>query len=222
VEKFILSIENIIKEKCPTLELGLIQCSVKIETDYPDLLQFINSELPILQEKIKIEDIAKLPTVQSSRKGYKVLGKDPARYRLSAEALLRRIVKGKGLYHINNVVDLLNLVSAKTGYSIGGYDADKINGPVTLSIGKKDEPYQAIGRGELNIEYLPVFRDDLGAFGSPTSDSTRTMVTEQTNHFLMLIFNFGQHENLNEVMEEASEWLQKFANSTIIEQRVIS
>ena len=222
MKKFNLSIENLVKEKCPTLELGLIRCSVIIEKDYPQLLQFINSELSILQQKIKIEDIAKLPTIQSSRKGYKALGKDPARYRLSAEALLRRVVKGKGLYHINNVVDLLNLVSAKTGYSIGGYDADKINGNITLGIGQKEEPYKAIGRGDLNIEFLPVFRDDLGAFGSPTSDSTRTMVTEKTTQFVMLIFNFGQHENLKEVMEEATEWFEKFANAAIIEKNIIS
>jgi len=222
VKKFSLLIEDIVKEKCPTLELGLIQCTVKIEKDYSDLLQFIDSELSILQQKINIEDIAKLPTIQSSRIGYKALGKDPARYRLSAEALLRRVVKGKGIYQINNVVDLLNLVSAKTGYSIGGYDADKINGNITLGIGKKDEPYQAIGRGELNIEYLPVFRDDIGAFGSPTSDSTRTMVTEKTTHFVMLIFNFGKHENLKEVMDEASVWFEKFAKAEIIEKSTIS
>lgn len=222
MKKNSLSIESIVKEKCPTLELGCIQCKVEIVEDYPELLTFIDSELSILQKKIKIEDIAQLPTIQSSRKGYKALGKDPARYRLSAEALLRRVIKGKGLYHINNVVDLLNLVSAKSGYSIGGYDVNKINGNIKLGIGQKEEPYQAIGRGELNIEYLPIFRDDLGAFGSPTSDSTRTMVTPQTTHFLMLIFNFGKHTNLNEVMEEASDWFMKFANAEIIEQHIIS
>lgn len=222
MKKFPLFIDNLIKEKCPTLELGCIQCTIKIEADYSELLQFIESELTILQQKIKIEDIAQIPTIQSSRQGYKALGKDPARYRLSAEALLRRVIKGKGLYHINNVVDLLNLVSAKSGYSIGGYDADKIIGEIQLGIGKKEEPYQAIGRGDLNIEYLPIFRDDLGAFGSPTSDSTRTMITEQTSHFLMIIFNFGKHNNLKKVMEEASGWFKKFANAESIETSIIS
>jgi len=222
VKKIPLSIKNIVQKKCPTLELGYIQCTVKVTEDYSELLQFIESELSILQEKIKIEDISKLPTIQSSRKGYKALGKDPARYRLSAEALLRRVIKGKGLYQINNVVDLLNLVSTKSGYSIGGYDADKIDGSIELGIGKKEEPYQAIGRGDLNIECLPVFRDSLGAFGSPTSDSTRTMVTPKTSHFLMLIFNFGKHENLSEVMEEASDWFIKYANAEILKKSIIS
>lgn len=80
------------------------------------------------------------------------------RYRLSSEALMRRVVKGMELYHINNIVDLVNLVSLESGMSIGGYDADKIAGSAILSIGeKKGEPYEAIGRGELNIAGLPVF-----------------------------------------------------------------
>jgi DNA/RNA-binding domain of Phe-tRNA-synthetase-like protein len=58
------------------------------------------------------------------------------------------------------VVDLLNLVSVSTGFSIGGYDAERIKGAVVFGIGRKNEPYDAIGRGELNIESLPVFRDE--------------------------------------------------------------
>ena len=166
------------------------------------LLSLISKELSNIQSTLEVTEINKIPTIQSSREGYKTLGKEPSRYRLSAEALLRRIVKGKGLYHINNAVDALNLVSAKSGFSIGGYDVDKIEGSIKLGIGKNGEPYQAIGRGALNIEYLPVFRDDLGAFGSPTSDSVRTMVTEKTTKFLMLFFNFGGHENLERTLKE--------------------
>jgi DNA/RNA-binding domain of Phe-tRNA-synthetase-like protein len=99
--------------------------------------------------------------------------------------LLRRVFKGKGLYQVNNVVDLLNLTSVKSGFSIGGYDVGKIEGEIQLSIGKAGEPYKAIGRGELNIEFLPTFRDQKGPFGSPTSDSVRTMITPKTEQFLM-------------------------------------
>jgi len=212
-----ISIHSVVKEKCPSLELGCIQCQVQIVDHYPNLLQLIETELFFLQKNIQVEDIAKMMTIQSSRKGYKALGKDPARYRLSAEALLRRVVKGKGLYQVNNVVDVLNLVSVKSGYSIGGYDVDKIQGDIQLGIGTKEEQYEAIGRGELNIEYLPVFRDEQGAFGSPTSDSTRTMVSPQTNQFLLAIFNFGQHDNLEEVMNDTSILLEKYAAAKNLE-----
>ena len=216
-----ISISPEVKAKCPQLQLGCIECNVLVSNDYPELLSFIKNELSTLEEKLAVEEISKIPTIQSSRKGYKSLGKDPARYRLSAEALLRRVVKGKGLYQVNNIVDLLNLVSVKSGFSIGGYDAEKINGEIILGIGKANEPYEAIGRGELNIEFLPTFRDDSGAFGSPTSDSTRTMVTSNTNRFLMPIFNFGGDEKIEEAMEFAILLLEKYASGTGFEKAII-
>jgi DNA/RNA-binding domain of Phe-tRNA-synthetase-like protein len=216
-----ISISPEVKSKCPQLQLGCIQCNLIVTNEYPTLLELIQRELTDLQNQLSVEDISKIPSIQSSRIGYKSLGKDPARYRLSAEALLRRVVKGKGLYQVNNVVDLLNLTSVKSGFSIGGYDAEKIEGDVQLSIGKANEPYEAIGRGDLNIEFLPTFRDQKGPFGSPTSDSVRTMVTPKTQQFLMPIFNFGGHENLEEVMGDAISLLEKYATGSSFETWII-
>jgi DNA/RNA-binding domain of Phe-tRNA-synthetase-like protein len=216
-----ISISPEVKSKCPQLQLGCIQCNLIVTNEYPTLLELIQRELTDLQNQLSVEDISKIPSIQSSRIGYKSLGKDPARYRLSAEALLRRVVKGKGLYQVNNVVDLLNLTSVKSGFSIGGYDAEKIEGDVQLSIGKANEPYEAIGRGDLNIEFLPTFRDQKGPFGSPTSDSVRTMVTPKTQQFLMPIFNFGGHENLEEVMRDAISLLEKYATGSSFETWII-
>jgi len=216
-----ISISSEVKSKCPQLQLGCIQCKLIVTNEYPTLLELIQKELTVLKNQLSIEDISKIPTIQSSRIGYKSLGKDPARYRLSAEALLRRVVKGKGLYQVNNVVDLLNLTSVKSGFSIGGYDAEKIEGEIQLSIGKANEPYEAIGRGELNIEFLPIFRDQKGPFGSPTSDSIRTMVTPKTQQFLMPIFNFGGHENLEEVMRDAIYLLEKYAAGSSFETLIV-
>jgi DNA/RNA-binding domain of Phe-tRNA-synthetase-like protein len=136
---------------------------------------------------------------------------------LSAEALLRRVVQGKGLYRVNNVVDLLNLVSVSTGFSIGGYDAEKIAGEVVFGIGRENEPYEGIGRGELNIESLPAFRDNLGAFGTPTSDSVRTSVTWNTKRFLMIIIDFGALPELEDATELAVNLLKKYAGATNME-----
>jgi DNA/RNA-binding domain of Phe-tRNA-synthetase-like protein len=162
-----------------------------------------------------------MPAINASRRAYKACGKDPARYRLSAEALLRRVLKRGEIYQINNVVDLLNLVSISTGFSIGGYDADKIEGDAAFGIGEKDEPYSGIGRGELNIECMPVFRDRNGAFGTPTSDSQRTSVSLNTKRFLMIIINYGASTSINEATEMAIYLLKKYAKATNIELKTI-
>ena len=114
------------------------------------------------------------------------------------------MLSGKGLYYINNVVDVINLCSIITQYSIGGYDADHIRGKVTMGIGRGGEPYEAIARGPLNIAGLPVLRDKLGAFGSPTSDSVRTMVRNDTSYLFLAFFNFAGHERLEEALQQAA------------------
>lgn len=199
--------------KVPLLTLSCIECSVITEEKNHELWELINSRIAGIADRLHTEDISKMAAIASSRSAYRACGKDPARYRLSAEALLRRVVKQKEIFQINNVVDLLNLVSISTGYSIGGYDADKISGDVLFSLGRDDEAYEAIGRGRMNIGDLPVFRDSLGPFGSPTSDSVRTSVTRETKRFLMIIIDFGHREGLKEAAGMAVSLLEKYAGA---------
>lgn len=198
------------------LRLGCVEASVRVEASSPGLLSEIEQKLTSLQQSLSIEEISKLPAIEASRRGYRACGKDPARYRLSAEALLRRIVSGKGLYQISNVVDQLNLVSVMSGFSIGGYDAEKIVGRIRFGIGELHEPYTGIGRGELNIENLPVFRDELGAFGTPTSDSERTGVTDSTRRFLMILIDFEGSNELEKAKLMAIGLLKDHCQATDI------
>ncbi|RKE02005.1 B3/B4 domain-containing protein [Marinifilum flexuosum] len=214
-------IEEKLKSTWPDLKLGAIQCDVETQEDCPELWKEINEFIERKEKELDPEKIRQLPSVKSTKLGYRKIGKDPSRYRPSAEALLRRVASGKGLYKINNVVDLLNLVSIDSGFSIGGYNAAKINGDIQLGIGRKDEPYKGIGRGELNIEFLPIFRDELGAFGSPTSDSVRTSITNECSQFLMIILSFQGNHELQKAMDFAVSLLQKHAKGDKVETRII-
>ncbi len=208
-------------EKIPEIELSCIECDVEIVAKNNKLWQEILNKIDSLSSEMEVEDISKIPALAESRRAYKLCGKDPLRYRLSADSLLRRVVKRNEIYQINNVVDLLNLVSISTGFSIGGYDSEKIEGEVIFGIGEENEPYKGIGRGELNIKGMPVFRDSIGAFGTPTSDSTRTMVTENTRRFLMIIIDYGKSGNIDEATEQAIDLLNKYANATKLENKLI-
>ena len=85
--------------------LGCIRCKVKVEESTKELLQEIDDFSKELQDTIqKVPDIPKREQIAVTRRAYRAFGKDPSRYRSSAEAMCRRIVQGKGLYHINNVV----------------------------------------------------------------------------------------------------------------------
>ena len=216
-----IQIEEELKSIWPDLKLGVIQCNVETHENCPELWKEINECIERKEKELDPEKIRQLPSVKSTKLAYRKIGKDPSRYRPSAEALLRRVASGKGLYRINNVVDLLNLVSIASGFSVGGYNAEKINGDIQLGIGRKNEPYKGIGRGELNIEFLPIFRDKLGAFGSPTSDSVRTSITNECSQFLMIILSFQGDFELQKAMDFAVSLLQKHAKGDKIETQTI-
>ena len=198
--------------------LGGFVVDVRVSEPDKALLDLLDDEVKKLEQQHTAETIRELSTVKANKNAYRTLGKDPNRYRPAAESLLRRVANGKGLYHINNVVDILNLISVKTGFSICGYNYDAVKGNVVMGIGEENEPYQGIGRGDVNIEKLPVFRDDEGAFGNPTSDSTRTMVTDDTTKFLMIIIGFEGQEPVNKALDEASVLLQKYASGNEVER----
>ncbi len=141
------------------------------------------------------ETLKQVPGIAATRRVYRACGKDPSRYRPASEALIRRMLQGKELYQIDTLVDLVNLASIRFGYSIGGFDADCFVGDtLTLGVGKAGEPYEGIGRGTINIEGLPVYRDAVGGVGTPTSDHERTKMTLATTHLVVLINGYDGDE----------------------------
>ena len=161
------------------------------------------------------ESLKSLSGIAATRAVYKKCGKDPSRYRPASEQLIRRMLQGKELYQIDTLVDLVNLASIAFGYSIGGFDADKIVGDtLTLGVGREGEPYDGIGRGMLNIAGLPVYRDAQGGVGTPTSDNERTKMTLDTTHLLVLINGYdGDEQRVRQNAEFIQQLVRKYCQS---------
>jgi len=195
-----------IRSVCPdfvgTAVEGWVENSPYSET----LWQEIDALCAECRSQLTTETLKHLPGIEATRRVYKACGKDPSRYRPASEALIRRVLQGKALYQIDTLVDLVNLASMRYGYSIGGFDADRIVGDtLTLGIGRAGEPYEGIGRGLLNIEGLPVYRDQQGGVGTPTSDNERTKMTLQTTHLLVLI---NGYDGAEERVRANAEYIQ--------------
>ncbi len=165
--------------------------------------------------ELTTESLKKIGSIAATRRVYKACGKDPSRYRPASEALIRRVLQGKALYRLNTLVDLVNLASIAFGYSIGGFDAEKFVGDtLTLGIGREGEPYEGIGRGMLNIEGLPVYRDAKGGVGTPTSDNERTKIMDDTSHLVVLINGYdGNEQRVRENAEYIQQLLKKYCQS---------
>ncbi|MEA2106766.1 MAG: phenylalanine--tRNA ligase beta subunit-related protein [Bacteroidota bacterium] len=212
-----IHIADILKDKSPNVAIGSIQAKVQVKESGGELHQLLYDACNNFSKNYTVQDISKLPPIADSRKAYKVLGKDPARYRLSSEALLRRIVKEKGIYQINNIVDINNLVSITSFYAICAFDISKLLPPVQFTIGTQEDEYYGIGRGPLNIENLPVFEDREGKFGSPTSDSERVKITAETENLSMNIISFSGNNDLEIYINQLKDYLVKYANAENIE-----
>jgi len=217
-----LTIDEALKAKCPKAALGCVSAQVDaLASPEPLIAELNNSEQAILRLQ-EPRAVLESPQILATRAAYKVLGKDPARYRGSAEALLRRVIAGKGLPRINAVVDIINLVSVESRLSIGLYDLAHVQGDIVFRAGRTGETYKGIGKYDLNLEGLPVFCDALGPHGSPTSDSERTMVTGGTKHVLAVIISFGGKEGLERWTQRLHQLIVQFGSGNSCETQIIS
>lgn len=176
-----------------------------------------------MQQVMEIADINRRPGIAATRAAYKRFGKDPNRYRPSQEQMSRRILKQLGLYVVNNLADAGNLLSLKCGCSLGVFDRDRIEGDtITLGRGRHEEPYTGIGRGELNIENLPVIRDAAGGIGTPTSDNIRTAVDLSTRRILITVNIYGDADMTDaEIDAEARRLLSAYCSASDITSRIV-
>ena len=208
-------VSNEIEQVCPVFVGACVDAQV-VNTPYcEELWQEINRRYEQFRKELTTESLKEITSIAATRQVYKACGKDPSRYRPASEALIRRVLQGKELYQRDTLVDLVNLASIVFGYSIGGFDADKFVGDtLTLGIGREGEPYEGIGRGMINIEGLPVYRDAEGGVGTPTSDHERTKMQLTTTHLVVLINGYdGNEQRVRDNAEFIQTLLRKYCQS---------
>ena len=217
-----LVIDSRMKELWPAVRVGCLQYQVQVEKKNPELWAYLKKEI-YKKAKDAIFDygVNEIPNIKESRAAYKAFGKDPSRYRVSSEALIRRIGQGKGLYEVNTVVDVNNLISIESGFSVGSYDAARMREDLVFRIGEAGETYKGIGKEEIKIDALPVLADEQGAIGSSTSDSERAMITEEAQEVLTLIYSFSDNQDLEKALESGRRYLEQYAKTSGIQSWIV-
>jgi DNA/RNA-binding domain of Phe-tRNA-synthetase-like protein len=217
-----LSIDPGLKKKCPSVALGCVTAHVRTGDSSLELLGALDLCEGSILKTADPRAILEAPAISATRAGYRALGKDPARYRGSAEALLRRIISGKHFPSINCVVDIINLVSVESRLPIGLYDLAKVQADVIFRIGRRGETYKGIGKYDLNLEDLPVFCDAAGPHGSPTSDSERTMVTSSTESVVAIFISFGGPQPLEVWGRRMTDLMERYAEGRELRSEIIT
>ena len=216
-----IAISDEIKALWPNTALGILRYEVDVADSSEALLKAFENRLSELSKKYTTENIAKNTHIAETRQAYKALGKSPQKYRNAAEAMLRRVVSSGSLYHINNVVEINNYISVSSGYSIGSYDLGELRGEIVLHRAKAGEHYGGIGKGSVNIEYLPVLCDVIGPFGNPSSDSRRAMIQVGRRDVCSVIYSFDGGEGLRLWMDEFAAMLKEYCKVDHIEMWIV-
>ena len=206
----------------PEIRLGLLRFQADVrEPDIRFWTHMAEEVLPQIRTDIEGREWSEIPGIRGSRSAYKAFGRDPGRYRVSSEALLRRVRRRDDLYHINSVVDVNNLISVKSGLSAGSYDLDAVKGPIVFRKAEQGEGYMGIGKGFLDMSNMLVLADDVGIFGSSMSDSTRAMVTQETKDILTVIYCFENTIDLETLLAMGRQSFEKFASATDMEAWIV-
>jgi DNA/RNA-binding domain of Phe-tRNA-synthetase-like protein len=206
-----------IQIQLPGVKLGIVEAQdVRVESVHPDLTKLLDEVCVRKQKEFTVETLAEAEAIRAVRAVFRGWGMDPSKYRPSSEALLRRVVQGKGLYRVSNVVDAGNLVSVETGWPLGCYDRSRIHEPVALRLGAAGESYEGIGKKTWNLEGRPVLADPSGPFGSPISDSTRTMITDSANEIMIVVYipEKSSNETAERALNQLCERLTMFAGAS--------
>ena len=217
-----LSFDPALKKKCPSVALGCVTAQVRTSDSPLELLGEMDLCEAGILKNADPRAILDAPAISATRAGYRALGKDPARYRGSAEALLRRIISGKHFPSINCVVDIINLVSVESRLPIGLYDLSKVQGDMVFRTGRRGETYKGIGKFDLNLEDLAVFCDAIGPHGSPTSDSERTMVTSSTERVAAILISFGGPQPLDVWCKRLTGLMERYAQGRELRSDIIT
>jgi len=208
-----------VKIEIAGVKLGLVEAAeVRVALVVPELAAEMDAVCERIRGAQTLDELMaseKIAAVRAMFRGWDV---DPARYRPSSEALLRRIVQGKGLYRVSNVVDINNLCSVETGWPAGLYDRDFIQPPVTLRLGARGEAYDGIGRHVWHPEGRPVLADSAGPFGSPISDSTRTMIRESTRSVFTVFYSplSAPEALVRQALERQAGLLVRYAGAQVV------
>ncbi len=160
---------------------------------------------------------ADIPGVAETRGMFHRLGVDPTKSRPASEALLRRVLQGKGLPRIQPAVDACNLASLEHQLPLGLYDRANVKGAIYARVGRPGEGYEGIRKGRVNLAGRPLLADDEGAFGAPTADSARTQVSDGTRALLAVIYCPAERpsQHLSLMLARVADLLARHCGATV-------
>ena len=185
----LLQLDEQLKARIPGVTFGMVTINGVTVRESDELLwKQVETLCRSLTREFSLDRLSENEQIAAVRSLQKSFGFDPTRYRPSSESLLRRVLKGQGLYQINTAVDVNNLCSLEFLLPMCSYDLRNVKGQVRVRVGESGEEYPGIGRQVFQAANKVIIADDSGIMGSTVSDSERTKVSTETTDILVAIY----------------------------------
>lgn len=142
--KFI--VEKEIFEKLPNACFGVVMAKgIDNNKTYPEIEQLLDESIAAAAQRFEGKKVKEEPDILPYREAFRALGINPNKYLCSIEALFTRIAKGKGMPHINPVVDLGNAVSLKYTLPMGAHDLGGSSEDIFIRLAQPGDTFLPFG-----------------------------------------------------------------------------
>ena len=174
--KFIVKKE--IFDKLPTACFGIVVArDIDNSKVYLEVDQLLDKYINEAESYFKEKKVKEAEEILPYRKAFITLNINPNKYLCSIEALITRIAKGKGLPHINPIVDLVNASSLKYTLPMGAHDISNQNEDICIRVAQPDDTFLPFGS---EIEENPDVGEVVYAVGQQVR--TRRWTWRQSEH----------------------------------------
>jgi lysyl-tRNA synthetase class 2 len=188
-----LRIEPRLLDTFPGIVLGVVVArGIDNRGEAPELDGLLRAEEERVRSELGGVTLSEHPRIASWREAYRKFGVTPKRATSSIENLLRRVLKGEAVRHVNRLVDLYNVVSLRHLLPAGGEDLGRIEGDVSLTFaGEAEAPVTLLGEAEARPPHPGevIYKDAVGTLCRRWNwkEADRTKLTEETTEALLVL-----------------------------------
>ena len=207
----------------PDVLIGVIAArEIDNSAESSEVMQNLHREETQVRERFATQQLSEHPHVAPWREAYRKFGAKPKEYQSSVENLIRRVVKGYSLPHINMLVDLYNTISLRHIVPAGGEDLDKIEGDIELTFASDNEPtVKLLGEPEARSPKTGevIYKDAISAICRRWNwkEADRTKLSDDTHNAVLVIEALPPVDRvkLNEILQELAALIRTFCNGSI-------
>jgi len=216
----LLKVDPVLSGRFPGLAAQIVRIrGVEVRREHPELERFKAEVAGRVRARWTLDELREHPVFRAYRDFFWRIGVDPTKTRPAAEALIRRILRGRTLPKINTLVDVYNLASVDTAVALAAFDEDGLVGELLMREAGAGEEFLGIGMEKPRVlqggEAVVADGEKLIAI-YPYRDAEACKITEGTERTLILVCGVPNidDETLTRAGRVALEYVTRFCGGS--------